>query len=175
MRLCEQLFFHESLACLEVLHAEAEGTLDTTRREYTVVYTERFLDLLGFERGQRIAVYTKAFAWAIDGGEWSAADRALLEDRYRTLRDGLVALLEGEMPPIAARCLEDSEASASALREGLRDGRIRQDPVHLAWSLTHMHCNRMGLDVHTEAVLRYFACRLNKDGAVPLGSGRRSE
>ncbi|HET9300793.1 MAG TPA: lantibiotic dehydratase C-terminal domain-containing protein, partial [Candidatus Polarisedimenticolaceae bacterium] len=65
--------------------------------------------------------------------------------------------------------------AAEALRQGLRDGSVQQDPGHLAWSLTHMHCNRIGLDVHAEAVLRYFAWRLHQDEAVALGIARQSE
>jgi thiopeptide-type bacteriocin biosynthesis protein len=175
MRLCEQVFLHDSLACLDLLQAEAEGTLETNRREYALVFTERFLDLLGLDREGRLAVYQKAFGWAIEGGDWSEADRALLEERYRAVRDGLSDLVRGEAHPLAQRCLDACRPTVQALREGLRDGSVQQDPTHLAWSLTHMHCNRIGLDVHAEAVLRYFAWRLTQDEAVPLGIGEETE
>jgi len=175
MRLCEQIFLHDSLACLDLLHEEAAGTLETNRREYALVFTERFLDLLGLDREARLRVYSKAFDWAIESGDWSENDRALLEERYQGLREGLADLVRAEEPPIARRCLEACRPWTEALRAGLRDGSVQQDPAHLAWSLTHMHCNRIGLDVHAEAVLRYFAWRLTQDQAVPLGIGDRPE
>ena len=175
MRLCEQIFLHDSLACVDLLHEEAEGTLETNRREYALVFTERFLDLLGLQGEERLAVYQKAFGWAIESGDWSEEDRTLLEERYRTMREGLAGLVRAEEPAIARRCLAACRPAAEALRQGLRDGSVQQDPAHLAWSLTHMHCNRIGLDVHTEAVLRYFAWRLHQDQAVALGTGPQQE
>ena len=175
MRLCEQVFLHDSLACLDLLHAEALGTLETNRREYALVFTERFLDLVGLDREARLAVYHQAFAWAIEGGDWSERDQALLEERYLAVREGLSDLVRAEAHPIAQRCLTDCRSAVHALRQGLQDGSVRQDPAHLAWSLTHMHCNRIGLDVHAEAVLRYFAWRLTQDEAVPLGIGEQPE
>jgi hypothetical protein len=46
------------------------------------------------------------------------------------------------------------------LLEAHSAGRIERDPVNLAWSLTHMHCNRLGIDAMPEAILRYFMHRL---------------
>lgn len=185
MPLCEQLFLHDSLACIDLLDAEGRGELARSRREYTLVFTERFLDLLRLGRAQRIGVYRKSFGWAVDG-DWSPSDLALLEERYRALEDGLRALFSpagddatafgGSVPAaIAARCLADSHAAAAALVEGLASGAVVQDTVSLAWSLCHMHCNRIGLDVHAEAVLRYFACRLHENEAIPLGFAPRGE
>jgi thiopeptide-type bacteriocin biosynthesis protein len=185
MPLCEKLFLHDSLACLDLLDAEAQGLLERTRREYCLVYTERFLDLLRFSREQRIEVYRKTFHWAIDGEDWSPDDRALLEQRYRGLEASLVALLcEGDeeaafggarAAEIARRCLDASRPAAEALLAGLSSGRVVQDPVQLAWSLCHMHCNRIGLDVHAEAVLRYFTYRLHQEDLIPLGRGEEQE
>jgi thiopeptide-type bacteriocin biosynthesis protein len=175
MRLCEQLFLPDSLACLDFLHAEAAGTAETARREYSLVYTERLLDLLGLDRQQRLDVYRRAFGWAVEGGEWSEEDRKLLEERYRSIRDGMTSLLVQPEDEIAKRCLSDSRPAAAALRQGLRLGTVTQDPAHLAWSLTHMHCNRIGHDVRAEAVLRYFAFRLHQDEAIPLGIGAERE
>ncbi|HEX5045250.1 MAG TPA: thiopeptide-type bacteriocin biosynthesis protein [Candidatus Polarisedimenticolaceae bacterium] len=175
MRLCERIFLHDSLACLDLLHEEGEGTLETNRREYALVFTERFLDLLGLQGDPRLAVYRKAFGWAMESGDWSEADRGLLEERYRGMRGGLADLVRAEEPALARRCLAACQPAIEALRQGLRDGTVQQDPSHLAWSLTHMHCNRIGLDVHAEAVLRYFAWRLHQDQAVALGIGDRPE
>jgi thiopeptide-type bacteriocin biosynthesis protein len=180
MRLSEQIFLHDSLACLDLLAAEARGQLARSRREYTLVYTERFLDLLGLDRAQRIGVYRKSYGWAVEGGAWSPRDLGLLEERYRGLEEGLRNLLSregddeaafgGPVPAqIAWRCLDRSRATARALAEGLASGAVVQDPIELAWSLCHMHCNRIGIDVHGEAVLRYFACRLHEKDVIPLG------
>jgi hypothetical protein len=56
---------------------------------------------------------------------------------------------------------------AEAIREGLAAGRIQQDPIYLAWSYAHMNCNRLGIDVTPEALLRYFMQRLLEDGGGP--------
>ena len=42
-------------------------------------------------------------------------------------------------------------------------GRVRQELVPLAWSYTHMHCNRLGIDPVAEAILRYFMHRLMQE------------
>jgi len=48
-------------------------------------------------------------------------------------------------------------------------GRIDQDLVHLAWSLSHMHANRMGLDPIAEAILRFFMHQLHTEESLAEG------
>jgi hypothetical protein len=39
------------------------------------------------------------------------------------------------------------------------DGSIHQGLVYLAWSYAHLHCNRLGIDLVPEAILRYLMFR----------------
>jgi thiopeptide-type bacteriocin biosynthesis protein len=53
MELAERIFLHDSVACLELLEAEARGFLRKSRREYSLMFTERVLDLFGFDGSRR--------------------------------------------------------------------------------------------------------------------------
>ena len=182
MRLCERLFLRDTLAFLDLLEAESLGATTRTRREYSLVFVERFLDLFGFSRNQRIAFYRRGFAWAVEGGDWHSKDLLLLEERYRALKDGLVEmflpaagpapadLYGGDEPArIARTCLETMRPVVENLCRAHASGRIDQDLVHLAWSLSHMHANRMGLDPIAEAILRFFMHRLHTEESLAEG------
>lgn len=173
MRLAEHLFLHDTVAALDLLDADARGALEKTRREWSLLLTERFLDLLGFDRKKKIAVYRYAYSWAIDLGRWTEEELSVLGARYEGLRDGLLEVLRaegaeawgGEEPArIAERCLAASRPVVDEILAGHRAGRIEQDLVQLAWSYTHMHANRLGVDATAEAILRYFMHRLHEDG-----------
>ncbi len=178
MRLSERIFLHDSVAALDLIEAERSGSLARSRREYNLAFVERFLDLLGFDRERRIAFYRHGYAWALDG-DWTADDLRVLEARYRGLREGLLALLAagrgGDLEEfyggaaaarIATGCLESLRPVVDELLSAHAASRIRQELVPLAWSLTHMHCNRLGLDPSAEAILRFFMCRLHEDEAI---------
>jgi len=173
MRLAEKLFFHDSLACLALIDAESRGALVKTRREYSLLFVERFLDLFGFDREARIAYYEFAHSWPIADGTWSDDDIAALGRKFESLEPGLVELLRGEQSHdpvaqwggdeparIAADCLESSRPVIEELKARLSRGEIQLNPIKLAWSYTHMHCNRLGIDAMPEAILRYFMWRL---------------
>lgn len=173
MRLAEGIFFQDSLACLDLIDAEARGTFEKTRREYSLLFVEKFLDLMGFGRDARIAYYAFGHSWPLKDGTWTSDDLRKLDERFADLAPGLADLLEserggdaaeawgGEEPArIAAGCLAATRPIADELIEAHRAGRIRQDLTHLAWSTTHMHCNRLGIDAVAEAILRYFMWRL---------------
>ncbi len=179
MRLCERVFLHDSLAVLALIDAERRGLLAKSRREYSLAFVERFLDLLGFDRERRIAFYRQGYAWTFDEDGWGEDERRVLEERYRGLRESLLALMESarrgdaevfyggaEPARIATGCLESLRPVVEELLAAHAASRIRQDLVHLAWSLTHMHCNRLGLEPGAEAILRYFMCRLHEDEAI---------
>jgi thiopeptide-type bacteriocin biosynthesis protein len=181
MRLAEQIFFQDSLCCLELIDAESRGGLAKTRREYSLLYVERFLDLMGFDREARIAYYAFAHSWPIDDGTWNDDDLRALDEKFRALEPDLVELLRGdqsrdaaaqwggeEPARIAADGLAASRPIVEELRSQHRAGRIGQELVHLAWSYTHMHCNRLGIDAMPEAILRYFMWRLHTGGALPV-------
>lgn len=180
MRLCEKLFFHDSLGVLELIEADREGLLLKSRREYSMVFVERLLDLLRFERDRRVAFYLRGHSWAFEGDDaWRPEDVRVLEERYLGLKEGLLALFRdaarvepaalfgGEAPArVALSCLEAMRPVVNDLLAAHAAGRIRQDLVDLAWSLAHMHCNRLALEPGAEAILRFFMYRLHQDEAI---------
>jgi thiopeptide-type bacteriocin biosynthesis protein len=158
MPLAESLFLHDSLACLDLLDAESKGALARTRREWSLLFTDRFLDLFGLPVEDKITFYRYGHEWALREGEWSEDDVATLP--------GLSALLASAEPwggpepsRIAERALSAMGAPAAAVRAGLRDGSITQEPIYLIWSYAHMHANRLGISSTAEAILRYFLWR----------------
>ena len=180
MALAEKLFLHDSLAVLDLMEAERRGLLAKTRREWSLLMTERLLDLLGFDRAQRLAFYAAGYRWTGEMGTWKEAELETVEKRYQELKPGLQDLFTGDQSRrpellwggeepwrIAERCLEASRPVVAAILEAHAAGRINQDLTELAWSYTHMHCNRLGIDPTPEALLRYFMHRLVEDGGGP--------
>lgn len=180
LEIAEHLFHHDSVACLALLDAERAGKSGRSRREYSLLFVERFLDLMGFDRDERLRYYAYAYEWTIEHEGWSAEDEfRKLDARLEALRPALVDLLRGatsddpvqqwggEAPhAIATACLERSRPWIERVVEGQCAGEIRQDRVRLAWSYTHMHSNRLAVDATPEAILRYFMHRLYRDGAI---------
>lgn len=180
MELAEQIFFHDSLACLEILEAEVRGATGKSRREYSLLFTELFLDLFGFDGSLRREFYRDGHAWAFRDGVFREEDRARLDRQYRSVRDGLREMLRGlraedpaivfggpEPARIAASCLAAMRPSAEELLARHADGSIRQELVYLVWSYAHIHCNRLGIDVVPEAILRYLMFRAYEEFSGP--------
>jgi lantibiotic biosynthesis protein len=176
MYLSEKIFLHDSLACLALIDAESRGDTAKTRREYSLVFVERFLDLLGFDRDARVAFYEFGHSWPIRDGDWKEDDLRALGAKYDALKPGLVDVFLGEQSgrpeaqwggAIPARIAADGLNAMVPVVEELRSlhasGVIAQDLIYLIWSYTHMHCNRLGIDAMPEAILRYFMWRLHGD------------
>ncbi|MBI3448796.1 MAG: hypothetical protein HY049_07770 [Acidobacteria bacterium] len=176
MALAEKLFLVDSLACLELLEAERGGRLKKTRREISMMITERFLDLARFDARRRIDFYGLGCSWAV--ASWKDEDLATLDRKYQALRPGLANLFgaAAEGDPVALYGSEEAARIAGRLLEGSRPvveeilaahaaGRVRQDIVYLVWSYAHMHCNRLGIEPAPEAILRYFMHRLHSETA----------
>jgi thiopeptide-type bacteriocin biosynthesis protein len=176
MELAERIFLHDSLACLELLDAEARGLLGKSRREYSLMFTERFLDLFGLEGSLRRQFYLEGYAWAFRDGVFREEDRPRLERQYVSVRDGLREGLRGlraddpaivfggpEPARIAASCLEAMRPVAKELLSAHADGSIHQGLVYLVWSYAHLHCNRLGIDLVPEAILRYLMFRASEE------------
>jgi len=173
MRLTERIYHHDSLACLDLIEAEARGAPLRSRREIAVVMTERMLDLLGMQDGGRLAFYEFAARWPDEEGDWSADDLAAIDARYASLREGLAFLASDAWPAadplslwggeeaaaIAGRSLGALAPILAEARAGHDAGRIRRDLVYLAWSWTHLHCNRLGIPALSEAILRQLMLR----------------
>ena len=170
--LAGRIFEEDSRAALALLGAEREGTFAATRREISLLLTERLLDLLRFDREARVSFYRFAYAWALKQGEWKDDEIRLLDDRYRQLEPGLEELLGAarsgdaesayggaEPARIAAAWADAARAIVDRLLEAHGAGRIPKDLESLAWSYSHMHCNRLGIAGEAEALLRFFMHR----------------
>jgi thiopeptide-type bacteriocin biosynthesis protein len=178
--LAEKIFLHDSLACLELIDADRRGLLGKSRREIALVVTERFLDLLELDRSQRLNFYQYGYRWALESGSWREEEHRTLQDRYQTLAPGLEELFLGETAHepvalygsveaarIAYNLLESLRPVTTELLKAHRQGRIPQDLVYLAWSYTHMQCNRLGIDPAAESILRYFMHRFLEEHPGP--------
>jgi lantibiotic biosynthesis protein len=176
MRLAERIFFHDSLACLDRLDAEANGACARSRREWSLAFIEDMIDLIGLDAEARIDFYRDAHAWAFREGLFEEQDRGTLEKRYESVRPGLETLVSarrrgdlvsvygGVVPAAIAReCLERMKPVFDELLRFHATGAIRELPSHLAWSYAHLHCNRLGLDLPAEAILRYLMFRFYED------------
>jgi thiopeptide-type bacteriocin biosynthesis protein len=176
MYLSEQVFRHDSLACLDYIEAESRGETAKSRREYSLLFVERFLDLMRFDRTARLAFYEFGHSWPIKDGDWNDDDLRALATKYDALKPGLIELFGsaqngpsatawgGARPAaIAAAALEALAPTANQIMALHREGTIAQDLKYLVWSYTHMHCNRLGIDAMPEAILRYFMWRLHTD------------
>ncbi|MFL6192854.1 MAG: thiopeptide-type bacteriocin biosynthesis protein [Thermoanaerobaculia bacterium] len=181
MALAEKLFLHDSLACLDFMEAERQGLTGKTRREFSLMITERLLDLLRFDRERRLALHAFGYQWTREMGTWGEKEVETIEARYQDLKDDLQDLFTGEQSHdpellwggeeparIAERWLEASRPVAEAILEGHAAGRIQQDLNYLAWSYSHMQRNRLGIDPTPEAILHYFMHRLLQDGGGPV-------
>lgn len=180
MALAEKLFLHDSLAALDLMEAERGGLLAKTRREWSMLMTEGLLDLLRFDRAERLAFYKVGYRWTAEMGAWKEAELETVEKHYQALKPGLQDLFTGEQSRrpdllwggeeparIAEECLAASAPVVAAILEAHAARRIHQDLTELAWSYAHMHCNRLGIDPTPEALLRYFMHRLVEDGGGP--------
>ncbi|HKQ61645.1 MAG TPA: thiopeptide-type bacteriocin biosynthesis protein [Candidatus Polarisedimenticolaceae bacterium] len=174
--LAERVFHYDTRACLELLDAEQRGLCAKTRREHCLLTTERYLDLLDFTRDERLTFYRYAYSFEIDLGRWGDEEQQALEQHYRGIKDGLLALLRGETRDDGERSWGGTEPARIAteylaaiapllgkLRAGQAAGRIRRGRVDLAWALTHMHCNRLQVEADAEAILRFFMHRLHAE------------
>lgn len=180
MPLAERIFLHDSIACLELLEAEVRGVLQTSRREYSLMLTELFLDVFGFDVSQRRQFYLEGHAWAFRDGVFRDEDRPRLERQYLAVRDGLrkrilglrtedPAIVFGGAEParIAANFLKAMRPVVEEILAAHTEGDIHQGLVYLAWSYAHLHCNRLGIELVPEAILRYLMFRLHDESGGP--------
>src|SRR5882672_6028154 len=176
MRLAERIFFHDSLACLDLLETEERGRLERSRREWSLLVTERFLDLFGFDAARRLAFYRSGHEWAFRDGVFKEEDVPRLDGQYEKTRDGLRDLVFGHQDrdpdlqyggPEAARIvrglLDATRPVAEELLTAHAEGKVTQDLVYLVWSFAHLHCNRLGIELAPEAILRYLMFRLYEE------------
>jgi len=168
-QIAEQIHHHDAQACLAFLRLEAAGRLQRSRRELSLLLTERFLDLLELTREERLAFYAFCYSWAVELGTWTDEERAILDRKYASLASDLHTLLREpdsaslwggeEAMAVAQELLARLRPLAAALRRGIAEGRITRDVVTLTWYLTHLHANRLQIEAYGEAVLRYLMHR----------------
>lgn len=173
MRLAEQLFHRDSLACLDLVRLDREGKLRKSRREVSMVLVDRFLDLTGFTPKGRRDFYRYGYDWALQLKTWGPEELEALEGRFQKLHPGMVELFYGdtaadperfyggpEAAEVATRFLDEARPIVERILEEHRSGRIPQHLTHLFWSYTHMMTNRLGVEATPEAILRFFMTRL---------------
>ncbi|MEO6462940.1 MAG: thiopeptide-type bacteriocin biosynthesis protein [Candidatus Eisenbacteria bacterium] len=175
MALAERLFHLDTMACLDWLALERGGETRWTRREFVLLLVERYADAMGFDAEGRLEFDRQGFQWAFDQGVWDEAHRARLDETFERNRRGLEALL-GSDPPVSGSPAEQALVAefvralapvASELVAGLEAGTIQAHRPYLAWSLSHMFTNRMGIQPPAEAILRYMAYRRHRDAVAP--------
>jgi lantibiotic biosynthesis protein len=150
IELCEQLFWHDSEAVLEIVEAiEGDAGADA-RWRLALLGSESLVETLGLPPDAR----EKLFAEARDmiGAEHNAnaAFYAQLGERYKRERAALDALL-GRAPghdlEPGIEMLARRDAAIAPIVDELRrrdaEGRLRPPLARFAWSLVHMHCNRL--------------------------------
>lgn len=182
MALAEKLFLHDSIACLDIMDADRRGRLGKSRREISMLLTDRLLDLMKFDPRRRSDFYQFGYSWALSMNTWQEEELRILNEKYESLKPGLRSLffdarredlVEAFGSEEGARIAERYLASAGPVAEQLlaahAAGRVKQDLVYLAWSYTHMQCNRLGIEPTPEAILRYFMHRLMQESAGVTG------
>jgi thiopeptide-type bacteriocin biosynthesis protein len=171
MGLAERLFFHDSLAAIELCDLDRRGLLRRTRREVALLVADRLADLARLDERQRLHYYRQGYQWALDTGQWAPAELEILESRFQSLKPGLEQLLAApseaattwggdEVAAVVRRFLDHAAPVMRAIVEGHAEGRIRQDLTYLVWSYGHMFTNRLGVESTPEAILRFFVHRL---------------
>ncbi len=171
MALAERLFDLDSRMALELLDLDRRGGIAKSRREVALLMADRYADLAGFDQGTRRRYYRRGYSWALEEGQWGAADLEVLERKFRELEPGLERLFGEEtseaarwggeaVAAIAARFTTAAAPVMKAIVEAQSAGRIRQDLVYLLWSYAHLSSNRMGVESTPEAILRFFMHRL---------------
>ncbi len=172
MQLCEQLFMHDTWLCLRWLDLEQQGLLVKSRRELSLLYTERWLDLFNVTSDEREQLYRFAHSWPIKAGEWGPTEIEILDRKFadleQSLRANLNAMRQADravwgndaVAQTVETAIEQSRPAATELLARHQRGELTSDWVHMLWSLTHMHCNRLGIDSYAESIVRYFGWRL---------------
>ncbi|HEY4242088.1 MAG TPA: lantibiotic dehydratase [Kofleriaceae bacterium] len=142
--LVEQLFGADSdlvLACLP--HVVGDDGL-ALRGPLAILGCARLLDDLGIAPADQLALVTRvAGAFAAEQRANLAVTKAL-GDNFRRARASLAALFAAP-PPFAAAALDARSHALAPIAAALRS---HVDPIAVAPSYLHMHCNRMLQSAH---------------------------
>lgn len=185
MALAEQIYLHDSLACFDFMALERRGKLARQRRELALLVGELFADLLGLHGPFRLQFYEFGYSWTREMGTWEDEDFARVAGHYQKLRPQLVEMFAGETSKIPAlqwggddaaevadRLRSQVEPLLAEVYEGHRTGRIGQDLAYLAWSYTHLFCNRLGIYPTPEAILRRLMYHYWEERSTPEETAR---
>lgn len=167
MGLAEQIYLHDSLACFDFMALERQGKLARQRRELALLVGELFADLLGLHGPFRLQFYEFGYSWTREMGTWEDEAFERVAGHYQKLEPQLEEMLAGETSrdpslqwggqeaaAVAERLRSEVEPLLAEVHTGHRTGRIQQDLAYLAWSYTHLFCNRLGIYPTPEAILR---------------------
>jgi thiopeptide-type bacteriocin biosynthesis protein len=178
----ERISWLDTVACLDLLEAQAAGALATSRGQWSLFVVEGLLDSFGLHGDDRLEFYRRGFQWAPDLGRWDAEVFAALEQKFEKqkgqLRDALASRAK-DMPAeswggpepgrIAMTLLEQAREAIAALLAAATKGRISKPPLDWAVLSCHAHSNRLGIHATQEATIRYLVWRA-RGGPRPAAS-----
>ncbi len=176
MPLLRDIYFVDTVACLDLMDAEARGALAITRAEWSLVLVERMLDLFALADSDRLEFYERGYRWEFDLGRWNDGVIEALEARYRGQRRALATVLgRASGPPagapwggaeatrIALHCLDAIREPVEAVRSAEAESRLGTDLLGVAVFVGHAHSNRLGIHATQEAVMRWLVRRARLD------------
>lgn len=178
LTLAQRFFAHDSDSCAAWLALERAGSAGIGRREFSLLLTERLLAQSGCSAAERSRFYAIGWDWATRDGSWTEDDLVTLRRRAHQQRAPLAELLDtaarGAWPSacdaravaLADRFLASNAPLLAAYFSDRQRSAGSSDPVAIAWSLLHRHCNRLGIPGLGEAVLRYLVHTQIEGGAT---------
>jgi thiopeptide-type bacteriocin biosynthesis protein len=168
----EALHHADTKACLDILDAEREGALGTSRGQWSLLVVEELLNLFGLSADERLEFYHRGFQWSSDLGRWDAEVFDALERKFAAQEEALqraTLFPSGGIPDDAwggvtpARIARDLLAAlrtpVATLLRAAAGGAIAKTPVDLAVLAGHAHSNRLGVAPTQEATMRYLIWR----------------
>ena len=168
----------DTVACLAIMEAEAEGQLSTSRAQWSLLVVEAMLDLFGLTGDDRLDFYRRGWEWAPEAGRWDAGVFAALDDKYEAQRESLRGAISGAtreawggpIPErIATTLLSSVGPPIAAIRAGAASGATSKSAMDLAVLIGHAHSNRLGIHATQEATIRYLVWRA-RGGRKPTTS-----
>ncbi len=168
----KRIYHLDTLACLDLMEAEAGGGLGTSRAQFSLLVVEELLNLFGLRGTGGLEFYRRGFQWALDLGRWGDEVLSALEEKYEAQKGALAAALDpgdgglaaeawgGPDPArIANRFLESAREPIAALLAAGAAQRLERAPMDFAVFVAHAHSNRLGIHATQEAAIRYLVWR----------------
>ncbi len=170
LALAERVFFHDSLACLDLIDLDQKGALDRSLEEVFILLSESLLRSLGLSLAERVKVHELRTEVGL---QLKKTQPESLRRQIDLLRKDLgpamgrpeTAWTEADWGGVEAkraakRWVRGLRPAFRDLKKGLSSGEIDQDLMDLAGSFLHMESNRLGFSLRTEWCLHYLMMQL---------------